>query len=154
MKFNKLFTVAILAGSVAFTAAGCKKNEEPAKTDSTAVASTPAPAPGAAVASLTLGTDSTASKPATEFKASDKKIYAVIGVNSAEAGKTEVGVKWTYGDGSKWHHEDKATVAAAGNGTKFFGVENAKGWPVGDYKVEVMLNGAPSGHSASFKVSK
>ena len=84
------------------------------------------------------------------FKPADT-IYVSVATEGASPGATLV-AHWTYKDGQVVKH-DETTIAPTGKAVTEFHIVKPGGWPVGDYKVDVMLDGAPAG-SKSFKVEK
>lgn len=84
------------------------------------------------------------------FKPTDT-IYVSVATEGSSPGAT-LAAHWTYQDGQVVKH-DETSVAPSGPARTEFHISKPGGWPEGDYKVEVMLNGASAG-SKSFKVSK
>lgn len=84
------------------------------------------------------------------FKPTDI-IYVSVATEGSSPGAT-LAAHWTYQDGQVVKH-DETSVAPSGPAHTEFHVSKPGGWPQGDYKVEVMLNGASAG-TKSFKVSK
>jgi len=78
-------------------------------------------------------------------------IYASVTTEGSSPGAT-LAAHWTYQDGQVVKH-DETSVAPSGTAHTEFHISKPGGWPEGDYKVEVMLNGASAG-TKSFKVSK
>jgi hypothetical protein len=97
-----------------------------------------------------VSADKTISDKTDTFKPMDT-IYASVATEGSSPAVTLV-AHWTYKDGQLVKHEE-TTIAPTGKAVTEFHVVKPSGWPVGDYKVEVMLNGAPAG-SKSFKVAK
>jgi hypothetical protein len=60
--------------------------------------------------------------------------------------------RWTYEDGQVVDESRQDIVASGGTAVTEFHVSKPDGWPAGEYKVEVLLNGTPAG-SKDFKVS-
>lgn len=84
------------------------------------------------------------------FKPTDT-IYVSVATEGSSPGAT-LAAHWTYQDGQVVKH-DETSVAPSGPAHTEFHISKPSGWPTGDYKVEVMLNGASAG-TKSFKVSK
>jgi hypothetical protein len=84
------------------------------------------------------------------FKPADT-IFVSIGTEGSSAGTT-LAAHWTYQDGQVVKH-DETSVAPSGRANTEFHVSKPGGWPEGDYKVEVTLDGVSAG-TKSFKVSK
>lgn len=153
MNRNRLILVlgTVLAGSVALV--GCKKNEEPvatpAPTETPAQAPAPMPEPAPAPAAVTsvnsvdlgtmIGADNKIGSPATSFATTDQAIYTSIGTDGPAA--SNVAVKWSHVDSNQVVHEESKEVPA-GPQTTQFEIKKPDGWPVGKYKLEVMVNGA------------
>lgn len=85
-----------------------------------------------------LNADQTVSAHTTTFSP-NQTIY--VSVQVAGAGSGTVGVRWTYLD--RVVGEPKKEITGAG-ATEFH-LQNAGGFPVGDYKVEAFLNGVSAG---------
>ncbi len=150
-----LFAFAVTA-AVALTACG-KKEEAAAPTAAPPAASAtaaqpatpaaPAPAPQQAVsvASIDLGSavgaDQKVTTATTTFSPKDS-IYAAV--STTGSGNATIAVKWTY-QGGQTVKEDSKTIAPTGPATTSFEISKPDGWPVGDYKVDVTLNGQPAG---------
>lgn len=144
-----------LAGSFALTA--CNKNQEPAPPATPAPSETPAPmapAPEAtpttpmpeqaavAVASVDLGSavgaDQKVSTPTTTFAPQDT-IYAAVSTTGAASNAT-LSATWTYQDGQTVNQSSQ-TIAPTGPAVTTFHISKPEGWPTGNYKVEISLNG-------------
>ncbi len=112
----------------------------------------PAPAPALAVASIELGNavgmDGKVSAPATVFAPTDA-LHAVVATTGA-ATNAVLAAKWTFEDGQTVN-EDSRTIAPTADAWTDFTLSKPDGWPVGKYKVEISLNGAPAG-SREFEV--
>ncbi len=147
---SQTLTLAVaLAGALALTA--CGKNEEPAPPPATAPVATPAPAPvtpppaevPVAVSSVDLGTavgpDQKVTGATTTFAPKDT-IYAVVSTTGM-APSAVLNAKFTYQDGQTVN-ESSQTIAPNGDAVTAFHISKPDGWPVGNYKVEISLNGA------------
>lgn len=152
---NQFGLIVAIAGALALSA--CGKKEEPAQPpppmEAPAPATTPAPttpSPAAApaparvaVASVDLGTavgpDQKVTAPTTEFAPADT-IYAAVST-SGTAASAELDAKWTYQDGQTVN-ESKQTIAPNGDAVTSFHISKPNGWPAGNYKVEISLNGS------------
>ncbi|MGB3463198.1 hypothetical protein [Rhodanobacter lindaniclasticus] len=136
-----------LAAALALTACGKKDesaSEVPATPPPAATApTTMAPAPAAMVAftSVELGSTVDASNKivaaGTSFAPKDT-IYA--SVDTSGSGNATLSAKWTYQDGQTVH-EDSKTLDATGPETTAFMISKPDGFPVGNYKVDISLNG-------------
>jgi hypothetical protein len=141
--------VVVLALATLGVGACKKKTAEPADTvpaPPAAPASTPV-----AVTSVNLGKsvgpDKRVTSETTTFGPRDT-VYASV-ATSGNAGGT-LAARWTFQDGQVVD-ETSQTVGATGPAVTEFHVSKPSGWPAGNYKVEVMLNGAPA-QSKEFRV--
>jgi len=75
-------------------------------------------------------------------------IYAAV--STSGSGTATIGAKWTYQDGQTVK-EDSKSIAPTGPATTSFQISKPDGWPAGNYKVEISLNGQPAG-SKDFSV--
>ena len=154
MKPNRLHMamLAAMIGSAALV--GCKKKEEPAPMPpaaETAPAPMPAAAPMPATASVNnvdlgnaVGADMRVTAPMSTFAPKDT-IYAAVSTGTSDpaasvAGK--LGAKWTHVDSNQTVHEESRDLTFAGDGVTDFQISKPDGWPTGNYKVEIMLDGA------------
>ena len=156
MTRQPLILAASLAAMLALSACG-KKEEATAPAPSTtppAAATAPAPAATTAmgmpasdmpvavtVGSVELGSTVDANHKVlasgTSFAPKDT-IYA--SVDTGGSGTATLAAKWTYQDGQTVH-EDSKTLDAKGPETTAFMISKPGGFPVGNYKVEISLNG-------------
>jgi hypothetical protein len=94
------------------------------------------------VATLQLGNrlngDSTVANHTTRFKPDDK-IYAAVLTD--DTGSSTIGARWTYN--GQMVSEEERKVSYRGAGATAFEFKSASGFPVGDYKVEVLVDGQP-----------
>lgn len=74
----------------------------------------------------------------TSFAPKDT-IYA--SVDTSGSGNATLAAKWSYQDGQVVH-EDSKTLDAAGPQTTAFMISKPSGFPAGNYKVEISLNGS------------
>jgi hypothetical protein len=150
-RIRATLVAAVLAGAVALT--GCKKAEAPAPTPTAApVEPTAVPAPAVSVTDLSLGKSVGADKkvqtPTDTFSPKDTIFAAVTTAGSAQS--SVISVKWTFGDGQTVK-EDSKTITPTGPAVTEFSIQKPTGWPKGNYKVELTVDGKP-GPSKSFKV--
>lgn len=139
---------AALIGGVALV--GCKKNEDVAVVPPVTTEPMPAPAPmpmpdpaaGFAVTGIDLGSsvgaDMKVPMPTTTFAPTDT-IHASVATTGAAADANVTG-KWLYQDGQTVHEEPK-TITTTGPATHDFSVSKPDGFPVGNYKFELWVNG-------------
>jgi hypothetical protein len=144
MRTKILFTLFV---SAALALVACGKNEEPKTAPTQAPTSAPAPSPasapaGIAVSGVTAGKKVTAP---TEAFAPGDTMY--VSIDTTGSGTAKLDAKWTYRRGDKVAvvKEESMTINATGPATNEFHVSKPDGWPVGDYEVEVMLDGKPAG---------
>lgn len=126
--------------------AGCKKKDEAATTPPPAAepaATPPAPAPAAAAATVTgvelgtaVGADNRVTAPTATFAAADT-IHASVATDGPGGNLT---AKWSYQDGQTVESQDK--VVPAGPQVSDFSISKPGGWPLGKYRLEVLLNGS------------
>jgi hypothetical protein len=126
-----------------------------ADSPSTTGAPPPTTAPALAVSVIdigrTLNADKTIGDKTGTFKPTDT-IYVSVGTNGASSGAT-LNARFTYGSDSQLVKEESRQIAPSGAATTEFHIAKPDGWPEGEYKVEVSLNGAPAG-TKSFEVKK
>ena len=149
---SKTLHYAIAAALVSTLAlSGCKKNDEttpPVAIEPTPSASAPAPMPGA-TASVTgvdlgnaVGPDMKVTTASTSFGKMDTIIAAVSTSTSDSLANVpgKLGAKWSFQDGQVINDESK-DVNFTGAGVTNFQVSKPDGWPAGNYKVEISLDG-------------
>lgn len=121
-------------------AAAC--TSKPAPPPPTAVATpipTPAPpAVGAVTLGNAIGADKSVATAAETFAAKDV-IYASVATTGA--GHFKLRALWSFVKGDKTAKVNENTIEfdSTGPATNEFHVENSKGWPKGDYRVDVFL---------------
>jgi len=146
----------VLVATVAALAA-CGKKEPPPPPPAPAPVAVPAPAPvpvGVTLSAVSLGKAVGADKKvsaATEVFAKGDTIHASI--DTTGAGSATVVAKWSYTKDGKTAavKEESATITPTGPATTEFHISKPDGWPTGDYKVEILVNGT-SAATKSFKV--
>jgi hypothetical protein len=146
--------VVLVLAAVAGGAGACKKKTaEPGNTGVVPPAAPAAPASAPlAVTSVnlgkSLGPDKRVTSETTTFGTRDT-IYASVATSGSGTGGT-LAARWTFQDGQVVD-ETTQSVGAAGPAVTEFHVSKPSGWPVGSYKVEVLLNGAAA-QSKEFRV--
>ena len=94
------------------------------------------------VATLQLGNrlngDSTVANHTTRFKPDDR-IYAAVLTD--DTGSSRIAARWNYN--GQMVSEEERRVSYRGAGATAFEFKSASGFPVGDYKVEILLDGQP-----------
>ncbi len=104
----------------------------------------PPPAP-VAVSSLELGKSIGADKRITNSESNfglRDTIYASVGTTGASSGAT-LTAKWTHESGQTVDSTTQ-TIAPTGPATTEFHIAKASAWPVGKYRVWILLNGSPT----------
>ena len=143
--------LAVLVGSVALV--GCKQKEEPAPMPP--VASETAPMPQATTTMATasvngidlgnaVGADMRVTAPMTSFAPTDT-IYAAVSTGTSDPAASiasSLGAKWTHIDSNQTVHEESKDMVLAGDGVTDFQISRPDAWPIGRYKVEIMMDGA------------
>lgn len=154
MNRNTYRTIGLAFGLVVALGA-CKKGDtgDNAMVDvPPATSVTPAPASALDVDELklgrALGADGQVAEDRDEFAPTDT-IYAVAHTTGTATGAT-LTARWTYGDGQVVD-ETSQTISPTGPAMTEFHVSKASGWPAGDYKVSIMLDGREL-ESKDFKV--
>jgi hypothetical protein len=87
-----------------------------------------------------LNQDSSVSSLTSSFKPSETVYVAVL---NPERGEGTIGVKWYYG--TQLISERSKQVKFKGAGATEFHLQSAAGFPLGDYSVEILLNGQSAG---------
>lgn len=155
-------SLAAAAAALALTTLACNKDradENASLTPDTAGPVATAPAPNATPAATLNVTDvelgkrmvgDTAVADDTDDFAPGDTIHAVVRHDGA-AGAT-LTARWTYQDGQVVD-ERTETLASAGAHTTHFLIAKPSGWPEGDYKLHILVNGNEV-QSEDFKVEK
>ncbi len=139
-----LLVAGALVGGIALV--GCKKNEPappPAMSEPAPTAILEQPAATVSVVGVSLGNDPAASSPATTFAPNDT-IYAVVSTqtSSPEASVSgNLGAKWSHVDSDQVINEESKEVSFTGPGNSSFHISKPDGWPTGNYRLEVSLDG-------------
>ena len=151
---RKLNSILLAFALLAFLA-GCNQqraNEEKQTTNSGTTVQEPAGqmdkrASAPDVDDMELGRAVDANKKVTDgtddFKPTDT-IYLSVKTDGAAA-NSEVKVRWTYGDSGQLVKEDKRNIPAGGDAWTEFHISKPGGFPKGDYKVEILLDGVSAG---------
>lgn len=148
MKSNRLSLVlgTVLVGSVAL--AGCRKDEPaapPAAETTTPAPAETTPAPMATATTVNsvdlgnaIGADNKIAAPISTFATSDA-IYASVATDGPNPGT--LAAKWSHVDSNQVVHEESKAVAAGPQVTQFE-ITKPDGWPTGNYRLEVSMDGA------------
>ena len=145
--------MALMLGLAVLSVAGCKKPAPPPPPQETAAPAAPAPL---AVASIDLGKaigpDKRVTTPLTTFGTRDT-IYASVSTTGAGT-SAPISAKWTFvGVKEIAVNEGSESVSPTGPAVTEFHIAKATAWPVGKYKVEILLNGTSAGVK-EFEVKK
>jgi hypothetical protein len=102
------------------------------------------------MATLQLGSrlngDNTVATHTTRFKPDDR-IYAAVLTDVT--GSSTIAARWSYN--GQMVSEDARKVSYKGAGATAFEFKSASGFPIGDYKVEILVDGQPAA-SRDFRV--
>jgi len=94
------------------------------------------------VGTLQLGSrlngDNTVATHTTRFKPDDRIYAAVLTDNT---GSSAIAARWTYN--GQMVSEEERRVSYKGAGATAFEFKSASGFPIGDYKVEILVDGNP-----------
>ena len=85
-----------------------------------------------------LNGDNTVATHTTRFKPDDKIYAAVL---TADTGSSTIAARWTYN--GQMVSEEERRVSFKGAGATAFEFKSASGFPIGDYKVEILVDGNP-----------
>ena len=145
-------TLVLALGLAALATTGCKKDAPPpAQEEATAPAAAPAEFKVSGIeVGKGIGADKRVTAPASSFKPKDT-IYVSVATDGAAPSKT-ITAKWTYENGQTVK-EGSESIAPTGPASTEFHIAKPTGWPVGKYKVEIAVDGAPAG-SKEFEVKK
>jgi hypothetical protein len=137
--------IVALTLALTFSAACGDKNDATEGTDTTAAMT------GAAAGAIenafkvsdlelgrTVGADNKISDATDNFKPNDT-IIAVVETDGSASGQTLV-ARWTFEDGQLVEEQTQTVSATGGKSYTQFKLSKPSGWPVGKYKVVVMMN--------------
>jgi hypothetical protein len=131
----------------------CKKKEAAAPPPQVEAAPMPTAAPAVTVSDVSLGNalgpDKKVVAVMDTFSPKDT-IFVSISTSGTAAGAT-IGVRWSMADGTLVKEDSRAIVPSGADVTEF-SIQKPDGWPAGDYKVDVTLDGAPVA-TKTFKVA-
>ena len=148
--FRRISLLAACAGLAA--AAGCAKKTDTGAVDTTATTTTMTPAAAVHVTGVQLGRsigpDGRVASETDEFKPNDT-IYASVATDGVAQSAT-LSARWTYQDGQVVDTTSRA-IAPTGAAATEFHISKPSGFPKGNYKVEIMLNGTTA-QTKDFKV--
>jgi len=133
-----------LCFALAAFGAACSKKPAEAPAPLPAPAPAPAPAPTATVQvtdvqlGTAVGADRRVSAPTNAFRPTDT-IYASV-VSTGSAPSATLTARFTYQDG-QLVNESSQTIAPTGSDATEFHISKPDGWPAGNYRVEILLDG-------------
>jgi len=139
--------LALVAGLVAITSTGCKKQSAPAASGDVGMASEQAVKISDVQLGRRVGADKRVVDKADAFSPRDT-IYASV-ATSGSAPSATVTAQWTYEDGQVVKEESR-TIAPNGSETTEFHISKPSGWPKGKYKLNLSVGG--STESKDFEV--
>lgn len=160
---NRALRTLALTALAATALAACKKEETATvPAPETAPATTPATAPPASndtvpAAALTIaevqmakavGEDMRAAEPTTTFAPNDA-IFAVVLTEGVGTGV--ISARWTFGADRQPVYQEEHKIDAKGPGVNNFRITKPDGFPVGDYQVDILLDGTVAS-TREFKV--
>jgi hypothetical protein len=128
-------------------AAGCSKKDDTGAAGSTATATQPLRVTGVQLGRA-VGSDMRVTDETDDFKPNDT-IYASVATDGTSPNATLM-ARWTYQDGQVVDTTSRSISPNAASATEFH-VSKPGGWPKGNYKVEILLNGAVT-QSKDFEV--
>ncbi len=153
MKLNRLHTAMLAAMLASAALVGCKKKEEPAAMPPVATDTAPMPGSASMPASAmvngvdlgnAVGADMRVTAPMSAFAPKDT-IYAAVSTGTSDPAASvasKLGAKWTHVDSNQVVHEESKDLTLAGDGVTNFQISKPDGWPTGNYKLEIMMDGA------------
>jgi hypothetical protein len=139
MRSSKSLVIGLFVSS-ALAVAGCKKKEE-------TIEKAPGPV-GSQVTNVTVqevtmgsavGPDKKVVQPKDEF-APNETIYVSVETDGT-APEATVTARWTFGDEEMLVDERSQKIIPRDAVATEFHVQKADGWPAGEYKVDILLNG-------------
>ncbi|MGO9830121.1 MAG: hypothetical protein ACLPJH_08255 [Myxococcaceae bacterium] len=152
------FRGALALGLLAAVAAlfGCSKPAPPPPPPAPVQAPVPPPPPPPPPFAVTvlelgkaIGIDNRVTSPADTFGPKDTIYLAVVSEGIAPS--VGLHAKWTFGPKAILVNDSTQTIAAAGPKATEFHIQKHSGWPVGQYTVELFVDGKSAG-SKQFQV--
>ncbi len=144
MSIARISARMVLIGLAVIAVAGCSK----AKTADTTTTETTTPVVTAfKVAGFDVGkgvgVDKSLAMATSEFAPSDTIFVSVA--TEGSTGAATLGARWTYGPDAQLVNEMTESIAPTGPAHTEFHISKPDGFPVGNYKVEITLDGASVG---------
>lgn len=157
---RRLWVTLGCSAALALVVAGCSKKSNAGTETATSAAPTStsmttpaAPASTVHVSTIqlgsTVGADKRVAKETDTFRPTET-IYASV-ATTGSAPSANLRAVWTYGKSGQVVHEETRAIAPNGPAVTEFHITKPSGWPKGDYKVEIFLDGQSVG-SKSFTV--
>jgi hypothetical protein len=150
-----------LAGTLSLAACGGKDDAAKTSADSAASATT-VPSTTAPVASAlrvtdvklgrSVGADNRVADGTNDFRPNDT-IYAVVETDGAASAGQSLVARWTYQDNQLVEEQTQTVTAAGGAALTQFRLNKPSGWPLGKYKISIMMNGSEV-ESEEFEVKR
>jgi len=154
MKTNHVTAVLSLCFVLALASTACQKSQTQTSDNTNTGTATEQTASNVQVERVDLGKHVGNDNQVTDHSDAftpNETIYASV-VTQGSAPTAELKTRWTYQDGQVVD-EVSRTIAPQGGAATEFHVSKPDGLPVGKYRVEVFLNGAPAA-SKEFEVKK
>jgi hypothetical protein len=129
--------------------AGCKKKEEPTTTNTPTVNTTATPSVTALMMASKVDAGNNPTNSTTTFAKTDT-IWAVADITGTAVG-TPVEARWTHVTTNTQINSNTVTATSAGEHRLPFFISKPDGWPTGDYRVDILINGNVM-KSATFQV--
>jgi len=128
----------------------CSERNGVGASDSTALGLKPPDNPLVQIRDVQIGKSIDAKKTIPDqsatFGAHDTIYVVAITYGVPDAPVAKVGTKWTFNEKLVVKELNKAISPSSGTVVTVFHIDNHSGWPLGRYKVEVMLNGFQAGY--------
>jgi hypothetical protein len=152
-----------VAIALALSLAACGGKDDAATTAETAATATSVPSTTAPVPSAlrvtdvklgrSVGADNRIADGTDDFKPMDT-IHAVVETDGAATAGQSIVARWTYQDNQLVEEQTQVVNNATGGAAlTHFQLNKPSGWPVGKYKVSIMMNGSEV-ESEEFEVKK
>jgi hypothetical protein len=136
-----LLTAACSAALVATAACNRAEDDAPATTGGVETATAPLAVDEIRLGNA-IGTDRRVTTETDDFRPTET-IYASVRT-SGSAQSANLVARWTFEDGQVVNEETQA-ISPSGAETTEFHISNPSGWPAGDYKLTLMLDGREVG---------
>jgi hypothetical protein len=131
--------IVLVAGLVAITSTGCKKQSNATGSSDVGMASAEAVKISDVQLGRRVGADKRVTDKTDTFSPRDT-IYASV-ATSGSAPSATVTARWTFENGQVVK-EDTRTIAPTGSETTEFHISKPSGWPKGKYKLDLSVGGS------------